>query len=55
MSKAHDIKAKALEIGFDLVGITEAEPIEREQFILFTDWLAFGYAGRMSYMHRNLD
>ncbi|MHC4694919.1 MAG: epoxyqueuosine reductase, partial [Planctomycetota bacterium] len=55
MSLAEDIKAKALEIGFDLVGITEAEPIEQEQFILFTDWLAFGYAGRMSYMHRNLD
>ncbi|NIP26376.1 MAG: tRNA epoxyqueuosine(34) reductase QueG [Phycisphaerae bacterium] len=55
MSKAQDFKAKALEIGFDLVGITEAVPIEREQFIYFTDWLAFGYAGRMDYMHRNLD
>ncbi len=55
MSKAYDIKAKALEFGFDLVGITEAAPIEREQFIFFTDWLAFGYAGRMDYMHRNLD
>jgi epoxyqueuosine reductase len=55
MSLAEDIKAKALELGFDLVGITDADPIDREQFIFFTDWLAFGYAGRMDYMHRNLD
>jgi epoxyqueuosine reductase len=52
---AEDIKAKALESGFDLVGITEAAPIDNEQFKLLTDWLAFGYAGRMDYMHRNLD
>jgi len=52
---AEDIKAKALESGFDLVGITDAAPIDREQFIFFTDWLAFGYAGRMNYMRQNLD
>jgi epoxyqueuosine reductase len=55
MSLAEDIKAKALESGFDLVGVTDAEPIDREQFIFFTDWLAFGYAGRMSYMRENLN
>jgi len=55
MSLAEDIKAKALEFGFDLAGITNAGPIDREQFIFFTDWLAFGYAGRMDYMHRNLN
>jgi epoxyqueuosine reductase len=55
MSMAEDIKAKALESGFDLVGITDAAPIDREQFIFFTDWLAFGYAGRMSYMRENLN
>lgn len=55
MSLAEDIKAKALETGFDLVGITDTAPIDREQFIFFADWLAFGYAGRMSYMRRNLD
>lgn len=52
---AEDIKAKAFESVFDLVGITDAAPIDNEQFKLFTDWLAFGYAGRMSYMHQNLD
>jgi epoxyqueuosine reductase len=55
MSFAEDIKAKALESGFDLVGITEAAPIDNEQFKLLTDWLALGYAGRMSYMRQNLD
>ncbi len=55
MSQAQDIKAKALESGFDLVGITDASPIDNEQFNFFTDWLAFGYAGRMSYMRKNLD
>ena len=55
MSLAEDIKAKALESGFDLVGITGAGPIDNEHYTLFTDWLAFGYAGRMSYMHQNLD
>jgi epoxyqueuosine reductase len=55
MSLAEDIKAKALESGFDLVGITETGPIDNEQFEFFTDWLAFGYSGRMNYMRENLD
>jgi epoxyqueuosine reductase len=55
MSLAEEIKAKALESGFDLVGITGAGPIDNEQFRLFTDWLALGYAGRMNYMRQNLD
>jgi len=55
MSLAEDIKAKALESGFDLVGITDAGPIDNKQFKLLTDWLALGYAGRMNYMRENLD
>ena len=55
MSLAQDIKAKGLELDFDLVGITDAAPIDNEQFKLLTDWLAFGYAGRMNYMRENLD
>ena len=55
MSLAEDIKAKALESGFDVVGITDAAPIDNEQFNFFTDWLAFGYAGRMNYMRKNID
>ena len=55
MSLAEEIKAKALELGFDLVGITDAAPIDNKQFELFTDWLALGYAGRMNYMRENFD
>jgi epoxyqueuosine reductase len=55
MSLAEDIKAKAQESGFDLAGITDSAPIDREQFIFFTNWLAFGYAGLMDYMGRNLE
>lgn len=55
MTLAQDIKQKALQLGFDLAGITDAAPLSNEQFKLFTDWLAFGYAGRMDYMRDNLD
>lgn len=55
MSLAQDIKQKALEIGFDLVGITDASPIDAKQIELLTNWLKSGFAGQMNYMHRNLD
>ncbi len=55
MSLAEDIKHKAIELGFDLVGITRASPIDAEQVKLLTDWLKSGYAGQMTYMHRNFE
>ena len=55
MSLAERIKLKATELGFDLVGITDASPIDPSQFEFLADWLGRGYAGRMSYMHRNLE
>jgi len=55
MGLAEDIKQKAFQLGFDLAGITDASPLDSEQFKLFTDWLAFGCAGRMDYMRDNLD
>jgi len=55
MGLAEDIKQKAFQLGFDLAGITDASPLNNQQFKLFTDWLAFGYAGRMDYMRDNLD
>ena len=55
MGLAEDIKQKAFQLGFDLVGITDASPLDNEQFKFFTDWLASGYAGRMDYMRDNLD
>jgi len=53
MSLSQEIKRKALELGFDLIGITDASPIDAKQVELFTDWLKSGYAGQMSYLHRN--
>ncbi|UCF44470.1 MAG: tRNA epoxyqueuosine(34) reductase QueG [Planctomycetota bacterium] len=55
MSLTEDIKQKAIELGFDLVGITDASPLDDKQFKFLNDWLALGYAGRMLYMRKNLD
>jgi epoxyqueuosine reductase len=55
MSLTEDIKQKAFQLGFDLVGITDASPLDNGQFKYLTDWLALGYAGRMDYMRDNLD
>jgi epoxyqueuosine reductase len=54
MSLTDDIKHKAIELGFDLVGITEAAPIDSDQTELLVGWLKSGFAGQMKYMHRNL-
>lgn len=55
MTLAQDIKQKAIELGFDLVGITDPSPLDDRQFKLLNDWLALGFAGRMLYMRKNLD
>jgi len=53
MNHLDEIKSKALQLGFDLVGITDASPIDQQQIKLLSDWLSLGYAGRMDFMHRN--
>ena len=55
MSLEQETKDKALELGFDAAGITDASPIGPEHVEHFEAWLRSGYAGRMHYMHRNLD
>ncbi len=55
MTLAQDIKQKAHQLGFDLVGITDASALSAEQLEVFNEWLASGFAGRMDYMKRNLD
>jgi len=55
MSLAEDIKQKAIELGFDLVGITKACPIDAGQVELLANWLNSGYAGQMNYMHNNFE
>ncbi len=54
MSLEDIIKKKAIELGFDLVGITDVSPIDARHVEFFTAWLKSGFAGRMDYMHRNL-
>src|SRR5579884_830067 len=49
---AEAIKRRAQELGFDLVGITGAEPsVFAEEY---RDWVLRGYAGEMEYLTRNL-
>jgi epoxyqueuosine reductase len=55
MSLRDDIKHKALELGFDLVGVTDASSIDVEQVELLAAWLKSGYAGRMNYMQKNFE
>jgi len=55
MNLAYDIKHKAIELGSDAVGITDASPIDDDHLKIFNDWLAFGFAARMDYMRTNLD
>ena len=55
MMLAQQIKHKALEMGFDLVGITDALPLNAEQTQLLSDWLKAGCAAKMNYLHRNLE
>jgi len=49
---AERVKARARELGFDLVGITTAEPSAFAEE--YRDWVAQGYAGEMEYLTRNL-
>ena len=55
MSLEDDIKARALELGFDAAGITDASPIDHEHVEALSEWLKAGFAGRMAYMERNLE
>ncbi len=54
MGLPQEIKHKALELGFDLAGVTDADPIDADQAEVFARWLGSGFAGQMGYMHRNL-
>jgi len=53
MNLTKAIKQKAIELGFDLVGVTGTRPIDAEQIEYLKNWLAAGRAAGMSYMHKN--
>lgn len=51
--RAHQIKQRAGELGFDAVGITDLSPVPHADDL--TRWLDRGMAGTMAYMHRQAD
>ena len=53
MTLTESIKQKAHQLGFDIVGITDASPIDTEHVEILSNWLRSGLAGQMDYMHRN--
>ena len=53
MNLAQRIKSRAIELGFDLVGIAPAGLAPHAQE--YADWVAAGFAGEMSYMTRDPD
>ena len=55
MSLEQEVKDRALALGFDAVGITDTAPIGAEHVEHFERWLGSGCAGRMEYMHRNVE
>lgn len=55
MSLEQEIKDKALELGFDAVGITDAVPIDPAQADCLHAWLDLGFEGQMQYMARNVE
>ncbi|MFC1738441.1 tRNA epoxyqueuosine(34) reductase QueG [Planctomycetota bacterium] len=55
MTLEQKIKRKAVELGFDLVGITDAAPLGTDQLNHFNEWLNAGFAAEMNYMSRNLE
>lgn len=55
MTLEQEIKDRALALGFDAVGITDASPVADADVAQIRAWLGAGYAGRMQYMHRNIE
>lgn len=51
--KTNLIKTLGAAIGFDRVGVTTAEPLQRAAY--YRRWLAAGHAGAMGYLHRNVE
>jgi epoxyqueuosine reductase len=54
MNLSQEIKCKAIELGFDLAGVTDASPVDAGQAKIFAGWLKSGFAGQMAYMHKNM-
>jgi epoxyqueuosine reductase len=55
MSFSQEIKSNAVELGFDLIGITDTSPINNKQTDMLSQWLKSGCAAQMSYLQRNFE
>jgi epoxyqueuosine reductase len=55
MNQEQKIKERAKQIGFDLVGITNADPLDAGQISVLKDWLEKGLAAQMNFFYKNLD
>lgn len=55
MTIEQSIKHKAIALGFDIVGITSAEPLDAAYQNYHADWLARGCADGIRHLHRNND
>ena len=53
MSLSKQIKRKAEDLGFELVGIAPVGPVPELAF--YREWIAAGYAGEMTYLERNAE
>lgn len=49
------IKNKAIELGFDDIGITKAQSLDQQSIDRYKKWLESGCAGEMEYLHRNFE
>lgn len=52
-AKTRLVKALALKLGFDRVGVARTGPSPRASY--YRRWLARGYGGAMRYLHRNME
>ncbi len=50
-----EIKQKARTLGFDLTGITAAEPVDSVYMEHFKHWLSPGNSGKMAWLSKNID
>ncbi len=55
MTIEQNIKRRAVEIGFDAVGITTAQPVDEQNIRRLQKWLKDCPAGQMDYMRRNIE
>ena len=55
MSIEEEIKQKAVSLGFDLVGITSADDIDKQQIEQFKEWLKAGCNAEMAFLERDAE